>query len=280
MLPILFTIPDWVPLLGGAPITSFGVMMFLAFLAGGTVIQYELRRMGLEEQKAWDLLFAAVVGGILGAKLYYVLLNYRLLLADPSFLFSRGGLVWYGGLLLATAAVIWQIRRSELPLGRSADAIAVALPLGYALGRLGCFLVGDDYGRPTDSWVGIAFPEGAPPTTPQALERYFGVEVSPEMLARYGDFIPVHPTQLYEVAMSMVIFVVLWRLRAHPRQAGWLFMLWLVLAGLERLVVEVFRAKDDRFIGGLTIAQLISVGLIAAGIYGMTRLSARSRTAT
>ena len=272
MLPILFHIPEWVPLLGGAPITSFGVMMFFAFLAGGTVLQREMARLGLEDQKAWDLLFAAVVGGILGAKLYYVLLNFPLLLEDPSFLFSRGGLVWYGGFLLGTAAVIWQIRRSKLPLGRTADAIALALPVGYALGRFGCFLVGDDYGRPTDSFIGMAFPEGAPPTTPGALQQYFGVEVSPEMVARYGDMIPVHPTQLYEVAMSILIFAILWRFRTHVWAAGWLFMLWLALAGVERFVVEFFRAKDDRFVAGLTVAQVISVLLIGVGLYGMQRL--------
>lgn len=272
MLPILFHIPDWIPLLGGAPITSFGVMMFLAFVAGGTLLQRDMARQGLDDGRAWDLLFAAVVGGIIGAKAYYVLLNYELLLADPRFAFSRGGLVWYGGFILGTAAVIWQIRKAKLPLGATADAVAVALPMGYALGRFGCFLVGDDYGRPTDSWVGIAFPEGAPPTTPSALEQYFGVQVSPEMVAAYGQAIPVHPTQLYEVAMSLVIFWIVWRLRHRAAQAGWLFMVWLTLAGVERFVVEFFRAKDDRFLAGLTLAQAISVLLVGVGLYGASRL--------
>lgn len=276
MFPILFRIPEWVPLLGGEPITSFGFMMFLAFLAGGAMLQREMRRMELPEERAWDLLFMAVVGGIVGAKLYYILLNWRLAAADPAFLLSRGGLVWYGGFLLATALVVWQIRRYELPLGRMADAVAVVLPVGYAIGRFGCFLVGDDYGRPTASVVGMRFPEGAPPTTVEALRRYFGVEVDPALIEQFGEVIPVHPTQLYEVAMSLAIFWIVWRLREHLHTAGWLFMLWLALAGVERFVVEIFRAKDDRFLGPLTVAQVISVGLVVVGIVGMQRLRGSS----
>lgn len=275
MLPILFRIPEWIPVLGGQPITSFGFMMFLAFLVGGSLLQRELRRMELPEQRAWDLLFTAVVGGIIGAKLYYVALNWRLAAADPSFLWSRGGLVWYGGFLLATVLVVWQIRRYALPLGRVADAIAVVLPIGYAIGRVGCFLVGDDYGSPTASAFGMRFPDGAPPTRVDALERYFGIQVDPELVQQFGEVVPVHPTQLYEVAMSLIIFAIVWRLRTHAMQAGWLFMLWLSLAGVERVVVEVFRAKDDRFIGVFTIAQAISLVLIVVGIVGMKRLTAK-----
>ncbi len=272
MYPVLLRIPEWVPLLGGQPITSFGFMMFLAFLVGGSLLQRELRRMELPEQRAWDLLFVAVVGGILGAKLYYILLNWRLAVADPSFLLSRGGLVWYGGFLLATALVVIQVRRYGLPLGRVADAVAVVLPLGYAIGRLGCFLVGDDYGGPTASAFGMRFPEGAPPTTVGALERYFGIQVDPALVEQFGEIIPVHPTQLYEIVMSLAIFWLVWRLRRHPHAPGWLFMVWLPLAGIERFIVEIFRAKDDRFFGVFTIAQFISVGLIVVGLVGMSRL--------
>src|SRR5690606_14630725 len=86
------------------------------------------------------------------------------------------------------------------------------------------------------------------------------------MIERYGNVLPVHPTQLYEVGLSTLIFFALWRIRKHPYQAGWLFALWLILAGFERLLVEFFRAKDDRFFGVLTIAQIISLGLVAVGV--------------
>jgi phosphatidylglycerol:prolipoprotein diacylglycerol transferase len=282
--PELFRLPEWVPFLGGDPITSFGVMMFLAFVVAGLVVRSELERKGHDGERAWDFLFMAVIGGIVGAKLYYVLLNAdRLQTEGLSFVFSRGGMVWYGGFLLATALVVWEARRSPIPVARVADTAAPALAIAYAVGRVGCFLVGDDYGRPTDSWVGIAFPDGAPPTRVDILEQQFGVTVDPALVEKYGQVVPVHPTQLYEVGMSTLIFAVLWALRGGGRPDGWLFMLWLALAGVERFVVEIFRAKDDRFFGIFTLAQFISVGLVVVGVAGMMRLGSREsaeRTAT
>jgi phosphatidylglycerol:prolipoprotein diacylglycerol transferase len=276
MYPNLFELPEWVPILGGEPITSFGVFMLLAFLTAGWIARAEFRRKGDDPEKVWDLVFMAVVGGILGAKGYYVLLNYPRLVSDPAgLIFSRGGLVWYGGFLLAAAFVIWEIRRQKLPLAKTADSAAPALALAYAVGRIGCFLVGDDWGRPTDSWVGIAFPNGSPPTRVDIIERDFGIAVDPALVEKYGQIVPVHPTQLYEVGMSTLIFFLLWRLRKTPRPEGWLFLLWLSLAGAERFVVEFLRAKDDRFFGLFTMAQMISLGLVAAGAVGMMRLSTR-----
>lgn len=272
MYPVLFDLPSWVPLLGGEPVTSFGVMMALSFATAGYVLEAEMGRMGLHADQAWDLVFMAVIGGLLGAKVYYVLLNYPRLLVDPvGAIFSRSGMVWYGGFLLAGALVLYRARQLRLPLASVLDGSAPALALAYAVGRVGCFLVGDDYGRPTDSWVGIAFPNGAPPTRVDILERQFGITVDPALIERYGQVVPVHPTQLYEIGLSTLIFGVLWRLRRADHAAGWLFALWLTLAGVERFAVEFFRAKDDRFFGVLTLAQLISVALIALGLYGLRR---------
>ena len=267
MHPILFRLPEWLPAIGGAPITSFGVMMLLSFLTAGWVLRAEMDRMGEDADRAWDILFMAVVGGVVGAKVYYVLLNYSRLVADPmGMIFSRGGMVWYGGFLLATALVVLKVRRLGLPLGKVADGTALALPLAYAVGRIGCFLVGDDYGRPTDSWVGIAFPEGSPPTRAGVLEAQFGVAVDPALIAKYGEVLPVHPTQLYEAGISILIFLILFRLRTHSHKKGWLFTTWMAMAGAERFLVEFFRAKDDRFFGVLTVAQLISLALIVVGV--------------
>jgi len=264
MYPNIFKLPSWVPILGGEVITSFGVMMLLAFLTGGYVLRSEMRRVGEDPDRAWDVVFMAVVGGIVGAKAYYVLLNYPRLLSDPiGLIFSRGGLVWYGGFLLATAAVVWEIHRQKMPLRRTADLVAPALALAYAVGRIGCFLVGDDWGRPTDSWLGIRFPQGTPPTRVDIIEREFGIHVDPALIEKYGQIVPVHPTQLYEVALSTLIFLFLWRIRRHDHGKGWLFMVWLVLAGTERFLVEFLRAKDDRFLGMFTLAQMFSLGAIA-----------------
>ena len=274
MLPELFRLPAWFPILGGQPITSFGVMMLLAFLVGGIVLQRELDRQGLNAERAWDIVVVGIIGGFIGARLYYVFLNYPTFAADPlGTLFARAGMVWYGGFLLATALIVRKIRKSGMPLGRTADAAAPALALAYAVGRIGCFLVGDDYGRPTDSWVGIPFPRGIPPTTPEALTERFGIAIDPAMIEKYGDVLPVHPTQLYEVGMSTLIYFVLRFLARDRRAAGWLFMAWLAMAGVERFVVEIFRAKDDRFFGALTLAQVISLGLVAIGVVWMFRLN-------
>ena len=273
MYPVIFNLPDWFPLLGGEAITSFGVFMLFAFLTGGYVIRAGMRRIGEDPDKAWDLVFMGVIGGIAGAKLYYILLNYERLTTDPGVLIlSRGGLVWYGGFLLATALVVWEIRRQKMSLPKMADIIAPALALAYAVGRMGCFLVGDDWGRPTDSWLGIAFPRGTPATSVINIER-LGIAVDPELIEKYGQIVPVHPTQLYEVGLSTLIFFFLWKIRGDARASGWIFMLWLVLAGAERFAVEFLRAKDDRFFGVLTLAQVISLAIVAAGVIGMTRVS-------
>jgi len=272
MYPELITLN--LPVIGRLTITSFGVMMALAFLAAYQVGRSEFNRMGKNPELAADLLLGALIGGIVGAKLYYVFLNWDLTVQDPlGMLFSRAGLVWYGGLLGGSAGVILMIRRRGENILPLADGMAPAAALGYAIGRMGCFLVGDDYGRPTDRWVGVAFPDGAPPSTAGNLRRAFGVSV-PDSISD-STVLEVHPTQLYEVGLSLLIFAVLWRFRGR-RPVGRVFALWLVLAGLERFVVEFFRAKDDRFLGALTLAQLFSLGLVGLGLWLMNRGAAEA----
>jgi len=268
MYPELFTLT--LPVLGEFTITSFGVMMALAFLSGYAVLRSELGRLDADRELAADMLMGALIGGIVGAKLYYVILYWDRTVLDPlGMLFARGGLVWYGGLIGGILGVSWAVRRRKASIPMAADAVAPGLALAYAVGRIGCFLVGDDYGRPTDSWVGIAFPRGVPPTTAANLRR-FGAEVDPSISD--GEMLTVHPTQLYEIGLSLIIFFMLWRLRRHPHAAGWLFAVWLAAAGVERFIIEFFRAKDDRFLAGFTVAQLISVGMVVAALVIVRRL--------
>ena len=261
MHPILFRFK-------GLEFTSFGLMLGLAFLAAGWVASFEFERKGYKRDVAWSLLMGALVGGIVGAKLYYAFLNWPLLVEHPlRTLFSRAGLVWYGGLLGGSLGVTYMLKREKLPFWEVADVAALSVPVAYGIGRIGCFLVGDDYGRPTDSWIGIAFPNGAPPTTAGNIRDPFGGDV-PESIPDW-EVLRVYPTQLFEVVISLVIFAFLWRLRRHDHRAGWLFFLYLMLAGMERFFVELFRAKDDRFFGNFTLAQLISVMLIVGGTVGV-----------
>ena len=244
-------------------ITGYGLMMMVAFLVGGWLVGRELRRRRLSEDYAADMVAAAVIGGIIGAKLWYVLLT-----QDLDALLSRGGLVWYGGFIGGALAVMFNGWRLGVPLRWTMQLAAPALPMAYALGRIGCFLVNDDYGRPTDLPWGMRFPEGLPPSTAGNLQALFGIPVPAG--TDPATVLAVHPTQIYEAVLMLGAFAILWRLR-DGRPIGWLFGLYLVFAGVERFLIEILRAKDDRFLGPFTIAQVTSVILVAIGVWLLQR---------
>ena len=244
--------------IGNFEITTFGLMMFLAFVGAGWILSRQFRRYGISEELASSMVVAAAFGGIVGAKVYYAIL-----FKDWRLLFERAGLVWYGGMIGGFLACSWLVWRHKADYLTVADASAPALSIGYALGRIGCFLVGDDYGRPTDAWYGVAFPKGAPPTTAQSL-REFGVSIDPSIP---GDAVlRVHPTQLYETGAALIMFGLLMALNRRPHRRGLSWALFLILLGIERFLVEIVRAKDDRFFGSFTVAQIISILLIVSGL--------------
>jgi phosphatidylglycerol---prolipoprotein diacylglyceryl transferase len=251
------TVYPFVIHLGPLEITGYGLMLMVAFLMGGWLIARQLRENTLREDYAADMVAAAVVGGIIGAKLWYVALT-----RDPGALFSRGGLVWYGGFIGGALAVVLNGWRLRVPLRWTMQLAAPALAAAYALGRVGCFLVNDDYGGPTGLPWGVKFPNGSPPSTAANLHG-FGVIVPPGLDA--STVLTVHPTQLYEAAAMLIAFAVLWVLRKKGRPVGWLFGVYLVFAGVERFLVEILRAKDDRLLGAFTLAQLTSVILVFIG---------------
>ena len=252
------TIYPFIVHLGPLEVTGYGLMLMVAFLMGGWLIARQLREAQLREDYAADIVAAAVIGGIIGAKLWYVALT-----RDPGALLSRGGLVWYGGFIGGAVAVILNGWRLGVPIRWTMQLAAPALAAAYALGRVGCFLVNDDYGRPTDLPWAVKFPQGLPPSTAGNLHQLFGVPVPPGIDA--STVLAVHPTQLYEVGAMLIAFAVLWSLRKNGRPVGWLFGVYLIFAGIERFLVEIVRAKDDRFLGPFTIAQLTSVILVAIG---------------
>ncbi len=259
------TIFPFVFQLGPLEITGYGLMMMVAFLMGGWLIALELKRRGLSEDYAADMIAAAVIGGIVGAKLWYVAVA-----QDAGALFSRGGLVWYGGFIGGTAAVILNGWRLKVPIRWTMQLAAPALAAAYALGRIGCFLVNDDYGRPTDLPWGVKFPQGLPPSTAVSMEQLFGIPVAPG--TDPSTVLSVHPTQIYEAIIMLGAFMLLWSLRKRGHPIGWIFGLYLAIAGVERFLIEILRAKDDRFLGPFTLAQLTSVILVAFGIWIMLKL--------
>ena len=252
------TIYPFIVHLGPLEVTGYGLMLMVAFLMGGWLIARQLREAQLREDYAADIVAAAVIGGIIGAKLWYVALT-----RDPGALLSRGGLVWYGGFIGGALAVILNGWRLGVPIRWTMQLAAPALAAAYALGRVGCFLVNDDYGRPTNLPWAVKFPQGLPPSTAGNLHQLFGVPVPPGIDP--STVLAVHPTQLYEVGAMLLAFAVLWSLRKNGRPVGWLFGVYLIFAGIERFLVEIVRAKDDRFLGPFTIAQLTSVILVAIG---------------
>jgi phosphatidylglycerol:prolipoprotein diacylglycerol transferase len=253
------------PVLGSLEITGYGIMMMVGFLTGGWLITLELRRRGLVEEYAADMTVAAVIGGIIGAKLWYVALTH-----DLGALLSRGGLVWYGGFLGGAAAVPLNGWRLRIPALWTCQIAAPALAAAYALGRVGCFIVNDDYGRPTNLPWGVKFPQGLPPSTAANMTQLFGIPVAPG--TDPNMVLAVHPTQLYEVAAMLLVFGILWQLRTRRAGTGWLFGVYLILAGTERFLVEIVRAKDDRLFGPFTVAQLVSIILVLIGVVLYVRL--------
>lgn len=268
--------------MGALEVTSFGAMLALAFLFSGTTLALGLGRKGRDPALGWELLAWSVAAGMVGARLYYLLLHWGTTAPDPSSPFFGGpGLVWYGGFIAGVTAFVWTASRRGLPLPLAADAAAPALALGYAIGRVGCFLVGDDWGGPTDGWWGVKFPDPAAVPSTAGNLRAFGVAI-PGTVSD-SAVMAVHPTQLYEAAGALALFVYLrwteWQSggRLRPARLTALFLVWF---GLQRVVVEALRAKDDRLLGPLTLAQLISLAVVGAGVWLWLRAPGDGATAT
>jgi len=233
MFPVLFR-------LGSFEVTSFGVMVALGGLLGLWTLGREARARGLPAT-ASDLGVWALLGGLLGAKLLFVA-EHAGQAAVPTLLLDRGGLSWFGGFAGGLAAGLFAARRARLPWLPLLAAAAPALAFGQAVGRIGCFLVGDDYGRPTSLPWGVAFPRGLPPT----LTR-------------------VHPTQLYEALFlaGLAALLVRWQRRGVDDRR--LLAAYLGIAGAGRFLIEILRV-NTRVALGLTVAQWASLALVLASV--------------
>jgi phosphatidylglycerol:prolipoprotein diacylglycerol transferase len=234
--------------IGPLTLQSFGICFAIGFAACGLVATRRLRELGKPPEWAYEIVFAALVGGLVGARIDYIVENWDSARHDLlGSLFSGSGLVWLGGVIGgAIAVVLWAWRRNFLGLALL-DFCAPLLALGYAVGRIGCQVSGDgDYGKPSHLPWAMAYPHGTKPTT----ER-------------------VQPTPIYETVAMGLIALALWRLRDRFRP-GVLFALWLVLSGLERVLVEFIR-RNERVALGLTFPQLLSIAMVAAGVAWLAR---------
>ena len=248
--------------IGPVNLTGFGLAMMAAFGMAHYVAQEVLAQRGDDPEVMNDVTFAALVGTIIGAKVYYAVLQ-----GSVSALWSRGGFVFWGGFIGAVALCAIVIRWKRMKFLRIADGAAVGIAAGYAIGRTGCWAVGDDYGRVWDGWLAVSFPQGLPPTTVQVMNELYGANL-PATLAP-SDIVGVYPTQLLEVVLGLAMFAMLWRLRRHLHAPGWLFGMYCLLAGVERFIVEFFRAKSD-MVGPLTSAQVVALGVTLAGVLLVT----------
>ena len=232
MYPTLFRI-------GNFEVTTFGVMVAIGALVGLWIFGRELARSGLPAS-AGDAAMAGVFGGLVGAKLLWVAEHVG---QEPfrDLLFSRGGMSWFGGLVGGVGTAVIVMKWQRLPLIATLAAATPALAIGHAIGRIGCFLVGDDYGRPSDLPWAVAFPRGLPPTD-----------------------VRVHPTQLYEMAALFIVGWLLIRWRRQGMPDAIVLGRYLVLVGSIRFAIEFIRV-NERILGPFTLAHLVSLALVVAG---------------
>src|SRR4051795_9122622 len=238
--------------LGPLTIQTFGICFAAGFIVAAAIIARRFRELGEPADWAWELTFSVMVGGLVGSRVDFMLQNWSDVRHDVfGSLFSGSGLVWYGGVIGgALGAVIWARRRGwlgwQLP-----DLACIPLALGYAIGRCGCQLSGDgDYGTGSDLPWAMAYPKGTVPTD-----------------------VKVHPTPVYETLAMGIVALILWNFRDRLT-GGRLFALYLVLAGVERFLVEFIR-RNDAIALGLTLAQLVSVAMFVVGAAWLVRTPGR-----
>lgn len=234
MYPILFSI-------GPVTVYSYGFMLAVAFIVATSLVSRRVHLFNISKDSIGGLALTLLISGIIGARTFYVLLNIGYFSRHPfeALLINRGGLVFYGGVLLATLAGVVFVRIHKLSILDTADLVAPFVALGHAIGRIGCFLNGCCYGKPTSSVLGVIFP--------------------------HSD-VRVYPTQLFSSAGLFIIFFLLFYLQGRRRFRGHIILLYLILYGIFRFCMDFLRGDLQALFYGLTIAQIISVVVVLAGL--------------
>ncbi|NIX14328.1 MAG: hypothetical protein GWN11_00195 [Candidatus Dadabacteria bacterium] len=243
MYPTLFQI-------GSISISSYSVMVALAYLAAYIFLSKEIKRRGFDDSIADWVFLATLFGGLGGAKILFLFQNatFAEFMIDP-LKFLASGLTFLGGLIGASILVLLVGLWKKVSFWSLTDSAAPGLVLAYGIGRIGCLLVGDDYGTPTTVPWALSFPNGSPPTTQL-----------------------VHPTQIYDTILMIFIFLILWAIRKSNFPTGWMFSLTLIILGIQRFFIEFIRSTSPSFIDGYSQAQLISIVIFIFGVLNLLRL--------
>ena len=256
MHPVLFHI-------GNFELASYGLMTAMGYAIAAGYLVPRLKNCGIKgltQDTFWNLLFIVFLGAILGGKLLFIILSWpelgHTLTEKLSYIIHnlRYGFVFFGGLLVAVAGALWYMHRKKLPVLKTSDFLIVGVPLGHALGRIGCFLAGCCYGKPTSLPWGVRF------TDPHSL-------VPPELIN-----VPLHPTQLYEAALNFALFLLLHYASKKPHKEGKILVEYVWCYGLMRFLLEFLRG-DFRggFLLGLSPAQVISLAISAVALFIWTK---------
>jgi len=242
--------PDLIQI-GSVTVSSYSVMVTIAYLVAYIVLGFEIKRRGLDDSLADWILLAALFGGLGGAKILFLIqnVNFSEFFAEP-LRFLSSGLTFLGGLIGASILILLVGIWKKVSFWTLTDCTSPGLVLAYGIGRVGCLLVGDDYGTPTTVPWALSFPGGSPPTT-----EY------------------VHPTQIYDTIIMSFVFLFLWGIRKYNFPSGWMFSLMLMILGLQRFFIEFIRSTTPSFIDGFSQAQVISVVIFVLGALNLLRLN-------
>lgn len=264
---------------GPITIYSYGVLVASAFFISTYLAFKEAPKKGIDGNKIVDASVYIIISGLIGARLFYVLIFREYYLSNPLEILKvwEGGLIFYGGFIFAVIGALIFLARNKIPVWKFADLVAPYVSLGIAIGRIGCFLNGCCFGRISDKY-GFVFPcrEDSPVCFAQ---------VSANLLEAGSPFSrPVIPTQLYSSAACLLIFIVLIVIRDNKnfkggvlRKNGFLFWTFVFLYGLYRFIIERFRFyENDFYFFSLTLSQIISLVLIAVSIVGLIILKRTS----
>ena len=255
MHPILFEIGDW-------PVYAYGVLLAAAYLVALQMAVVRARRRGIDGTKVMDLGIYLIIAALVGAKLMLVVVDFDYFRSQPRELLSlvRAGGVFYGGLLAALGVALLLVRRYGLRIWATADLFAPGIALGHVIGRLGCLLAGCCYGTPTDVPWAITF------TNPLAASNV-GTPLG----------VPLHPTQLYDAGAELLIMVVLLvtERRGRPFE-GRTFWLYMLLYGISRYIVEIYRGDDRGMMFGVSTSQFLSILVVPLALVMLIRLRRRA----